>query len=120
ELDVDVKAKEGSIQRFRTQQLEVKKNEEYRALTHQIEQLETEIGEMEEKEIELMLEIDETKKIFEAERAVIEARIEAQRREIVLLGEREENLKASIDDAKAALADSRTGVEANYLEQYDR
>lgn len=120
ELDVDVKAKESSIQRFRTQQLEVKKNEEYRALTHQIEQLEAEIAAMEEKEIELMLEIDETKEVFEAERAVIEARIEAQRREIVLLGEREENLKASIDDAKTALADSRTAVATNFLEHYDR
>ena len=40
ELDTEIKVKEEAIVRFRTQQLEVKKNDEYRALTHQIEQTE--------------------------------------------------------------------------------
>ena len=40
ELDTEVKAKEEAIARFKNQQLEVKKNDEYRALTHQIEQSE--------------------------------------------------------------------------------
>ena len=43
-LDSEIKTKEEAIARFRTQQLEVKKNDEYRALTHQIEQTEQEIS----------------------------------------------------------------------------
>jgi hypothetical protein len=120
ELDVEVKAKEGAILRFRNQQLEVKKNEEYRALTHQIEQSEEEISGLEEKEIELMLEIDTAKETFEAERATIEARIQAQHREIEMLGEREKNLKASVEGAKADLAQAREAADADYLSQYDR
>jgi predicted nucleic acid-binding Zn-ribbon protein len=120
ELDSEVKGKEAAIARFRTQQLEVKKNEEYRALTHQIEQSEQEIGALEEREIGLMLEIDETRAAFETEKAKIEARIVEQKAQILRLGEREENLKNSIDEAKAALASAREAVEENYLNHYDR
>ena len=48
ELDTEIKTKEEAIARFRTQQLEVKKNDEYRALTHQIAQTEQEISDFEE------------------------------------------------------------------------
>lgn len=120
DLDVEVQAKEGALMRFRTQQSEVKKNDEYQALTHQIEQTEAEISSLEEREIELMLDIDTAKEEFEAEKAVIQARIEAQRKEIALLTEREANLNASVDKARSEVADSRVGVTAEYLEQYDR
>lgn len=120
ELDTEVKAKEAAIAKFRTQQLEVKKNDEYRALTHQIEQSEKDISDLEEQEIELMLEIDSTREAFEADKAEIEERIVNEKKQIVLLGEREGNLKASIDEAKAAVESARGGAEESFLEHYDR
>lgn len=120
DLDLEVKGKETALQRFRTQQVEVKKNDEYQALTHQIEQTEAEISSLEEREIELMLDIDTVKEAFEAEKAVILVRIEAQRKEIALLTEREQNLQASVDAARAEVEAARVGVDADYLQQYDR
>ena len=120
EIDVDVQAKEGALLRFRTQQVEVKKNDEYQALTHQIEQTEADISTLEEREIELMLDIDTAKQEFDAEKAVILVRIEVQRQEIGLLTEREGNLNVSVSAARAEVAGSRVGVDADYLEQYDR
>jgi predicted nucleic acid-binding Zn-ribbon protein len=120
ELDTEVQAKETAIAKFRTQQLEVKKNDEYRALTHQIEQSEKDISDLEEQEIELMLEIDSTREAFEADKAKIDERIIIEKKQIVLLGEREENLKASIDEAKAAVESARGGAEESFLEHYDR
>ncbi|HAV12676.1 MAG TPA: hypothetical protein DCX06_04140 [Opitutae bacterium] len=120
ELDVEVKSKEAALARFRTQQLEIKKNDDYRAMTLQIEQTEAEISQLEEQEIELMLEIDTQRESFEAEKALIDKRIEVQRNEITLLGEREANLKASIDAAKSALDKCRDDADAGYLEHYDR
>lgn len=120
ELDQQVKTREGNITRFKNQQLEVKKNEEYRALTHQIEQAEAEIAELEESEIALMLEIDEAREAFENEKQTIEASIAQLESDIQKLGTLEQNLKNSIEAAEAALAQSRTGIEANYLEHYDR
>ena len=82
EMDTELKSKESALIRFRTQQSEVKKNEEYQALTHEIERTEAEISQLEEREIELMLEIDSLKEQFKAEEVEIKGRIEAQRKEI--------------------------------------
>ena len=120
ELDTEIKTKEEAIARFRTQQLEVKKNDEYRALTHQIEQTEQEISDLEERVIELLLEIDETSETFQEEKATIDARIVEEKKQITLLSEREVNLKASIDEAKAAVETARSVVDENYLSHYDR
>lgn len=120
ELDVEVKSKEASLARFRTQQLEIKKNDDYRAMTQQIEQTEAEIGALEEKEIELMLEIDTTREAFEAEKVTIQERIVVQKKEITLLNEREANLNASVDEAKAALDGARSKADETFLEHYDR
>ena len=120
ELDTEIKSKEEAIARFRTQQLEVKKNDEYRALTHQIEQTEQEISDLEERGIELLLEIDETSETFQEEKATIDARIVEEKNQISLLSEREVNLKASIDEAKVAVETARSVVDENYLSHYDR
>lgn len=120
EMDAEVKTKEGALLRFRTQQTEVKKNDEYKALTHQIEQTEAEISDLEEREIELLLEIDSTKEAYETEATTIASRIEAHRRGIDVLKERETNLAASLADAKAKVAESRVAVDTLYLEQYDQ
>ena len=120
ELETEVKAKEDAINRFRNQQLEVKKNDEYRALTHQIEQSEHEIGQLEEREIELMLEIDTTREAFEAEKATIDQRIIEQKNQITLLKEHEEHLNGSIKDAEAAVEEARSAVEETYIQSYYR
>ncbi len=120
ELDKEVQAKEESIKRFRNQQLDVKKNEEYRALTHQIEQAESEVSELEEAEIGLMLEIDQEKENFETAKAKIDERIKERRRQIELLAEREANMKASLEDARVKAAAARVGVDESYLGHYER
>ena len=51
---------------------------------------------------------------------MIEVRIGVQRQEIALLTEREGNLNASVDKARSEVAESRVGVAADYIEQYDR
>ena len=83
DLDVQVKAKESDIQRFKNQQLEVKKNEEYRALTLQIEQAQSDISEFEEREIELMYAIDSARELFDQSKVEIQERIERQNQQII-------------------------------------
>ena len=57
---------------------------------------------------------------FQDKKTTIEARIVEERKQITLLGEREENLIASIDEAKALLKDARSVVEEQYVSHYDR
>lgn len=120
ETDTELKAKEEALLRFRKQQSEVKKNDEYKALTHQIEQTEVEISDLEELEIGLMLEIDDTREQFDVKEAEIRSRIAAHRREIEVLNEREIVLSASLKDAEATVIESRIDVDPTYLEEYDR
>ncbi len=120
EMDLSVKAKEAEITRYKNQQLIVKKNEEYRALTQQIEQCQADISQLEEAEINLMLEIDEVSAAFRAEKAALEARIASHRSEIERLAALEQNLKNGVDAARDALNQARSSAEANFLEHYDR
>jgi predicted nucleic acid-binding Zn-ribbon protein len=120
ELDSEVKTQEAAIQKFRTLQLEVKKNEEYRALTQQIEQAEAAIASFEEKEIHLLLEIDTEQEAFDAAKTEIEARIKIQKHSISQLQEREINLKATLDEARAVLETARADANSDYLQHYDR
>ncbi|CAI8358968.1 MAG: Uncharacterised protein [Opitutia bacterium UBA7350] len=120
ELDSEVKILEAAIQKFRTLQLEVKKNDEYRALTQQIEQAEGSIASLEEKEIGLLLEIDAEQEGFNEAKAEIDARIKIQKHSITQLKERETNLKYSLNDARVALEEARAGADSEYLQHYDR
>lgn len=120
ELNSRAQALEADVQKFRNQQLEVKKNEEYRALTLQIEQSQQLISEAEEEEIGLMLEIDVAKAAFEEEKIQIESRIREQEKFISLLAEKKQVLAASIDSVRQELAASRENADAEYLEHYDR
>ena len=120
DLDSQIKLKESDIAKFKTQQLEVKKNEEYRALTHQIEQAQNEISDLEEKEIEIMYSIDEAKVSFEQAKDEIDERIDQQFKQLAELDSRLKQLKADVLEAEANFLESREPVNQDALELYDR
>ena len=120
DLDSQIKVKESDIAKFKTQQLEVKKNEEYRALTQQIEQAESDISQLEEKEIEIMYSIDEAKISFEQAKAEIDQRIAQQSKQLIELEARLKQLNAEVQSAEADYSQSRESVDPEALEIYDR
>lgn len=120
DLDSQIKLKESDIAKFKTQQLEVKKNEEYRALTHQIEQAQKDISDLEEKEIEIMYSIDEAKVAFEQAKAEIDERIDQQSKQLTELESRLTQLKSDVQVAEANYLESREPVKQDALEIYDR
>jgi predicted nucleic acid-binding Zn-ribbon protein len=58
-LEVEIKSAEDKAAKYRTQQLEVRKNDEYKALTHEIETTEAAIGVLEEDELKVLYLSDE-------------------------------------------------------------
>lgn len=120
DLDSQIKSKESDIAKFKTQQLEVKKNDEYRALTHQIEQTQSDISQLEEKEIEIMYSIDEAKISFEQARAEIDQRIAEQTKQLSELEARLKQLKEDVQSAEIEYTNARETVEPSTLETYDR
>ena len=61
EKETEVRAEEEQAAKYKNQQLLVKKNEEYKALQHEIDATATKIGSLEDEELELMIAIDEQK-----------------------------------------------------------
>lgn len=120
DLDNDVKIAEEQVVKYKNQQLQVKKNDEYQALTHEIDTTQVRIGELEETEIGLMLEIDEAQAAYESARAEGQERIQLFRDEIEALRDREQTLSGEIDQAKADVAAAEAECAENYLAAYGR
>src|SRR3954471_19045153 len=92
-LELDVEAKKQQIEKYALQQFQTKKNEEYRALAHEIETCKGIIFKLEDQQIELMEKAEVAQKdVVVATQAANEARklVEGQ---ITNLGVREQNLK---------------------------
>ena len=57
-LELDVGTRAESISRLKTQQYQTRKNEEFRAIGHEIERYENEIRKLEDQELELMIDAE--------------------------------------------------------------
>lgn len=119
-LETDIAAASEKLGRYRTQQLSVRKNDEYQALGHEIETTQAQISELEGKELEVMYSIDEAKKKFAAAEAELKANISGHEARIKALREREASLTAELTGAKADLAAARAPIEPPKLKVYDR
>lgn len=119
-LETDIGSAEEKAARYKTQQLEVRKNDEYQALGHEIELTETEISGLEEKELGVMYAIDEAKKRFADAEATLKANIAGHEARIRTLRERETNLTAELQTAQAEVAAAREPVGEPARRLYDR
>lgn len=106
-LDKDIALYQGRLSKFRDQQAAVKTNREYQALGHEIETAQKELGAVEEKVLERMMEADEIAvQIKEAEAAFAaeRAQIEAEKTELAAeLVELEKKLATATADREALL-----------------
>ena len=119
-LENDIKGSEEKAGKYRTQQLEVRKNDEYRALTHEIETMETAIAGFEEAELKVMYEIDEAKRRFAVAEAELKANISGYEAKLKSLRAREAQLQGEQQAAAAVVAAARALVPEAQLKVYDR
>ena len=119
ECDVELKECEGRILKYKTQQLEVKKNEEYDALNKEISHQEERIDALENDELELLMKIDEEAQRFEQSREAHAKQIASYEQDMAKLKEREANFKQSIDTLLAEAHEARQAVEPSLVIKYD-
>ncbi|HVT72119.1 MAG TPA: C4-type zinc ribbon domain-containing protein [Lacunisphaera sp.] len=120
QLEAEIGGAEEKIARYRTQQSQVRKNDEYQALTHEIETSQGAIGVLEEQEIAVMLSIDEAKKKFAAAEALLKQNISGHEAKIRSLRERAAQLEGEVKSARDDVAAARTAVPEPQLRIYDR
>lgn len=119
-LELDVEAKKQQIERYANQQLQTRKNEEYRALAHEIETCKGEITRIEDQEIELMEQAEQAgKDVVQCTRDADAAKklIEEQ---VGKLGERETNLSKELAELESNRADLANAVDEGVRARYER
>lgn len=119
-VETEIAAAEQKVAQYKTQQLSIRKNDEYQALGHQIEHTQGQIGDLEGKDLEIMYAIDEARKRFSAAEAELKANISGHESKIRNLKERVGNLTAELKTAEVAVAEARTPVGEPRLRLYDR
>lgn len=119
-LEVDVEEKKEQIARYANQQLQTRKNEEYRALANEIETCKAEITKIEDREIELMEQAEQAQKeAVGSTRESDEAKKLADEL-ISKLGEREQNLRRELAELQANREELAAAVETAVRARYER
>jgi len=119
-LELDVEAKKQQIDRYANQQLQTRKNEEYRALTHEIETCKAEITKIEDQEIELMEQGEQgQKEVARLTREADDAKklVEEQ---VAKLGEREQNLQKELAELASNREELAAAVDSSARARYER
>jgi len=119
-LETEIGSAEEKSAKYQTQQMAVKKNDEYRALGHEIETMAAKIGTLEEKELEIMYAIDAAKQRFKAAEAEMTQNISAHESRIATLRERSTSLTAELATVASEVAAARAPVGEPALRLYDR
>ena len=119
-LELEVESKKTQIEKYALQQFQTKKNEEYRALAHEIETCKEVIGRLEDQQLELMEQIETyQKQSVIAAREAEEARkvTESQIKEITA---GEERLRAELAGLESNRDELTTAIDEAALRKYQR
>jgi len=119
-LETEIGSAQQKIGTYRTQQLGVRKNDEYQALGNQIVTTQEMVGKLEGDELELMYQIDAAKKTFSTAEAVMKQNIAGYESRIRTLKEREINLTQELKGAKEEVEKARVAVPVPAQRIYDR
>jgi len=119
-LEQEIAVAEEQARKYRNQQIQVKKNDEYQALTHEIEGTEANISELEGQEIQTLYDLDAERERMAAEEKTQNEEIAFLEKQLVKLTEKDANLKAELEQAKASVEAARKEVPAKSIRVYDR
>jgi uncharacterized protein len=119
-LELDVEQKRQLIEKYSFQQYQTKKNEEYRAIGHEISMCKKAIHDIEDTELDVMEQIEAAQKeVAAAQREAAEARQTVDSR-LADLAARERELQAQLSQLETGRNELATAVEPTALSRYER
>ena len=119
-LELDVEAKKSQIEKYGLQQFQTKKNEEYRALAHEIELCKQAITKLDDQQIELMEKAEAAQKEVQAANLVAGEARKTVEGQITKLLEREQNLKKEIAELESNREQLLQAVDETTRTRYER
>jgi len=118
--DLEIEAKKSQIEKYLNQQLQTRKNEEYKALTHEIEMAKDVIFKIEDAQIVLMEQAEVVQKDVARTTAEAAAAKKLVDDQIGQLNQREENLKKELAELQAGRAALAGAVDESTQNRYER
>ena len=119
-LEAEIQSQQQKISKYRDQSLEVKTNDQYKALMHEISFAEKDIRNCEDQILEIMLETESQDK--DLKQAELEQKSQAAEveKEKSLARARTEQDERELGEWSAKRATLRAGINSDVLERYDR
>jgi predicted nucleic acid-binding Zn-ribbon protein len=120
EQELEVEALQEKVTKYKTQQMEAKTNDQYRAFVKEIGVVEDEIKALEEKEIQLMEDLEQGRTIVEECEQRLNTEMEGIADELAELDARSAELKERLEDMKADRSRAAAGCDKPLLQKYTR
>jgi hypothetical protein len=120
DLDSQVGLTEAQINKYKNQQLQVKKNEEFQALEHEIDLAQQKISVWEEEEIRLLLEIDVEAEVYSKRESVFDDSVSRIQKKIAALESKQAEVHKQLVGAESSYQESIGLVEAQLFNRYVR
>lgn len=119
-LELEVETKKQLITKYANQQLQTRKNEEYRALAHEIETCKADIFAIEDREISLMEQAEAVQKeMAQATQASTQAK-KSMEEQLTQLAAREQNLKRELAEFETNREELAAAVDQSARGRYER
>jgi predicted nucleic acid-binding Zn-ribbon protein len=119
-LELDVESKKQLITKYANQQLQTRKNEEYRALAHEIDTCKEAIFKIEDQEIALMEQAEQAQKDVAAATQAATAAKKLVDDQVTQLSAREQNLKKDLAELEQNRGELAAAVDDTARDRYER
>ena len=119
-LELDVGTRTESISRFKTQQYQTRKNDEFQALGHEIERYENEIRKIADEELELMVQADKVKIDLAEEEKKATSVQDSIARQTADLDEKSKALQSRLEELTRERADLAGKIDEDLLALFER
>ncbi len=120
ELDNELKTAEEKINKFKYRQTEVKKNEEYQALTSEITREEVNVKVLEDQELHVLMLIDEKKKQVDEQSKILHEEIESYKERIQLTEKNLLEVKSLFEKQTEIFNAAISTVDGIYYKKYQQ
>ena len=119
-LEIEAQSKRDSIAKFKTQQFQTRKNEEFQALSNEIKRFETEIHDIEDRELDLMEQAEKMKAaLATAEQETAQAKKQVAQ-QLADLDTKISSIDSELKRIEADRAALAAGIDEDLVTRYDR
>lgn len=119
-LELDVQTRRNTIERLKEQQFATRKNEEFQALGHEVTRYENEVRSLEDRELDLMEQLEAAKPGLATAQASLADTRKLVDEELTALADRSRNIEAQLAELKSERERLAADIEETALGLYNR